>query len=171
MSHWYWCDMCPLWYHYECLPYDQQLLVDLSTITNGEIYMFLLYMFTRTWGVNGEMPKQSPNTVHSFHYSWFHQTVLCQNFSIRSNITKTRLFKYIKNFSTKNWKFSDKYSDIFHISAQNMDWRYALELPCWSGSNEYPQSMFLSRNNTNNVYLCKPQVCHIKMGFKGVKII
>ena len=36
------------------------------------------------------------------------------------NITKTRLFKYIENFTTKNWKFSDKNSDIFHISAQNI---------------------------------------------------
>ena len=32
-------------------------------------------------------------------------------------ITKTRLFKYIENFATKNWKFSDKNSDSFHISA------------------------------------------------------
>ena len=32
-------------------------------------------------------------------------------------ITKTRLFKYIKNFITKNWKFSDKNSDSLHISA------------------------------------------------------
>ena len=36
-------------------------------------------------------------------------------------ITKTRLFKYIENFTTKNWKFSDKNSDIFHISAKNID--------------------------------------------------
>ena len=34
------------------------------------------------------------------------------------DITKTRLFKYIENSTTKNWKFSDKNSDIFHISAQ-----------------------------------------------------
>ena len=62
-------------------------------------------------------------------------------------ITKTRLFKYIENFITKNWKFSDKNSDIFHIS------------------------MFLSRNKNNNVYPCEPQFYYIKMGFKGVKII
>ena len=31
-------------------------------------------------------------------------------------ITKTRLFKYIEIFTSKNWKFSDK--NIFHISAQ-----------------------------------------------------
>ena len=35
-------------------------------------------------------------------------------------ITKTRLFKYIENFTTKNWKFSDKNFDIIHISAQNV---------------------------------------------------
>ena len=40
------------------------------------------------------------------------------------SIMKTRLFKYIENFTTKNWKFSDKKnSDIFHISAQNIDYR------------------------------------------------
>ena len=33
---------------------------------------------------------------------------------------KARLFKYIEIFTTKNWKFSDKNSDIFHISAQNI---------------------------------------------------
>ena len=38
-------------------------------------------------------------------------------------------------------------------------------------SNEYPQSMFLSRNKKNNLYPCKPQFYSIKMGFKGVKII
>ena len=44
-------------------------------------------------------------------------------------ITKTRLFKYIEHFTKKkkkkkkkkkNRKFSDKTSNIFHISAQNI---------------------------------------------------
>ena len=35
-----------------------------------------------------------------------------------------------------------KNSDIFHISAQNIDCGYSLEPPRWGGSNEYPQSMF-----------------------------
>ena len=39
------------------------------------------------------------------------------------------------------------------------------------GSNEYPQSMFWSRNKKNNVHPCKPQFYNIKLGFKGVKII
>ena len=33
-------------------------------------------------------------------------------------ITKTCLFKYTENFTPKNIKFSDKKTDIFHISAQ-----------------------------------------------------
>ena len=51
-------------------------------------------------------------------------------------ITKTGLFKYTENFTTKNEIFQIKNSDILHISAQTID----------CGSNEYPQSMFLSRN-------------------------
>ena len=57
-------------------------------------------------------------------------------------ITKTSLFKYTENFTTKKRKFSDKYFDIFHISAQNIDCGYSLELPQLGVSNEYPQSMF-----------------------------
>ena len=39
--------------------------------------------------------------------------------------------------------FHIKKSDIFHISAQNIDCGYSLEPPRRGGSNEYPQSMFL----------------------------
>ena len=56
------------------------------------------------------------------------------------HITNTRLLKYIENFTRRG------------------------------GSNEYPQSMFLSRNKKKNVYPCKPQFYYIKVGFKGVKI-
>ena len=87
-------------------------------------------------------------------------------------ITKTRLFKYTENIlPPKKWKFSDKNSDIFHISAQNIDCGYSLEQPRRGGSNEYPQSMFLSRNKKNNVYPGKPQFYYIKVGFNGVNII
>ena len=62
-------------------------------------------------------------------------------------------------------------SDIFHIPAWNIDCGYSLEPPRRGGSNDYPQSMFLSRNKKTNVYPCKPQFYCIKVGFKGVKII
>ena len=52
----------------------------------------------------------------------------------------------------KTEKFQIKNSDIFHISAQNIDCGYPLQPPRRGGSNEYPQSMVLSRNKKNNVY-------------------
>ena len=44
----------------------------------------------------------------------------------------------------KNKNFLMKNSDIFQISAKNIDCGYSLEPPRRGGSNEYPQSMFLA---------------------------
>ena len=71
----------------------------------------------------------------------------------------------------KNENFQKKNSDIFHMSAQNIDCWYSLEPPRRGGSNEYSQSMFLSRNKKNYVYPCKPQLYYIKVGFKGSNYI
>ena len=68
-------------------------------------------------------------------------------------------------------KFSEKNCDIFHTSVLNIDCEHSLELPRRGGSNEYSQSMFLSRNKKSNAYPCKPQFYYTKVGFKGVKII
>ena len=87
------------------------------------------------------------------------------------DIKKTRLSKYIERFTTQNWKFSDKILIFFKFLLKNIDCGYSFELPQQGGSNQYPQSMFLSRNKKNNVYPCKPQFYYIKVGFKGVKII
>ena len=64
-----------------------------------------------------------------------------------------------------------KNSGSFHISAKNIDCAYSLEPPGRGGSNEYSQSMFLSRNNKITVYPYKPQFNCIKVGFKVVKTI
>ena len=45
-----------------------------------------------------------------------------------------------------------KNSDTFHISAQNIDCRYSLEPPRRADSNDYPRSMFLSRNKKKKMY-------------------
>ena len=84
------------------------------------------------------------------------------------------LFKpnILKFLPSKNEKFQIKFLIFFfHISAQNIDCGYSLEPPRRGGSNEYPQSMFLSRNKKNNVYPCKPQFYYTKVGFKGVNTI
>ena len=77
-------------------------------------------------------------------------------------ITKTCLFKDTENFTIKKMKnFQIKHSDICRTSAQNIVCGYSLEPPNRGGSNEYPQSMFLSSNKKNNVYPCKPQFYYI----------
>ena len=71
----------------------------------------------------------------------------------------------------KKETFQIKKSDILSISDQNIDCRYSLEPHRRGGSNEYQQSMFLSRNKKDNVYPFKPQFYYIKVGFKGVKFL
>ena len=103
-------------------------------------------------------------------------------------ITKTRLFKYIENFTTKNENFQMKNSGNFHISAQNIDlgtcWNcivetiltdthYLFELV---GTFLEPHRRILtiyasSRNKKINVYLCKSQYYCKKVEFKWVKTI
>ena len=53
-------------------------------------------------------------------------------------------------------KIFRKKSDIFNISAQNIDCGYSLEPPRWGGSNEHPQSMFLTRNKKNRKIMYTP---------------
>ena len=48
----------------------------------------------------------------------------------------------LKILQPKTINFQIKNSDIFHISAQNIDCGYSLEPPRRGGPNEYPQSMF-----------------------------
>ena len=63
----------------------------------------------------------------------------------QESITKTCLFKYIENFTTKTEPFQikkKKKAVIFFIFLdQNIDCGYSLE-PRRGGSNEYPQSVF-----------------------------
>ena len=75
-------------------------------------------------------------------------------------ITKTRLFKYTKKITTKKneKKKSDKNSNIFHISAQNIDCGYSLEPPRRGGSNDYQQSMFWAKTR-------KIMYTHVKPSF------
>ena len=84
---------------------------------------------------------------------------------------KNTLIQIYRKFHLQKLKiFREKNSDIFHISDQNIECGYSLEPPCRCGSNEYLQSMFLSKNKKNKVYPCKPQFYYIKMGFKGSKL-
>ena len=90
---------------------------------------------------------------------------------MHETLRKQAYSNILKTLQPKTGNFPIKNSDIFHISAQNIDCKYSLEPPWRGGSNEYPQSMFFGRNKKNNVYPCKPQFYYIKVGLNGVKII
>ena len=58
-------------------------------------------------------------------------------------IRKHAYSNILKLLPPKNNNFQiKKKSDIFHISAQNIDCGYSLKPPRRDGSNEYPQFMF-----------------------------
>ena len=58
--------------------------------------------------------------------------------------------QYTKIFNIVKYEnFQLKFFDIFLIFAQNIDYVYTLEPPRRGGSNEYPQSMFWSKNKKN----------------------
>ena len=59
---------------------------------------------------------------------------------------------------------------IFLIFAQNIDCGYTSEPPRPGGSNEYPQSMFWSKNKKNRYTPAYPSFTIIKVGYKGVYI-
>ena len=70
--------------------------------------------------------------------------ILCHNENTPMQYTCTEIFNVVKNEN-----FQSKKIDIFLIFAQNIDCGYTLEPPWRGGSNEYPQSMFWSKNNKN----------------------
>ena len=125
----------------------------------GSIFFLLFLRNILFWVYSLEKPWWGTSNVYRQH-----------NFSGRHyENTPIQLYRkfhlqILNIFRWKIWYF-------FHISAQNIDCGYSLEPPRRGGSNEYPQSMFLSRNKKNNVYPCKPQFYYIKVGFKVVKII
>ena len=143
-------------------------------ISNQNIFMFFfffVFFFFSPSTPYVNLQKQSFHTKVGLKIKRKRRNTEMKEPQRQKTITKTRLFIYTENCATKNRKFSDKKFWYFHISAQNIEYGYSLEPPRRGGSNEYPQSMFLSRNKKNNVYPCKPQFYYIKVGFKGVKII
>ena len=67
----------------------------------------------------------------------------------------------------KNDDFQMKIFDIFLIFAQNIDCGYTLEPPQRGGSNEYPQSMFWSKNKKNMYTRVNPSFTIFKWGVRG----
>ena len=88
-----------------------------------------------------------------------------------NNHYKNTLIQIYWKFHLKNKNVQIKKSDIFHISAQNIDCWYLLEPPQRSGSNEYPQSLFWTEIRKIMYIPSLSQFYYIRIGFKGIKII
>ena len=74
-------------------------------------------------------------------------TILFSTLKFNTHYENTPIQIYTENFTSKNWKFSDKKLYIFKFLLKNIDCGYSLEPPRRGGSNKTPQSMFLRRNN------------------------
>ena len=66
--------------------------------------------------------------------------------------------------------FMRKILIFFLIFAQNIDCGYTLELPRRGGSNEYPQSMFWSKNKKNRYTPAYPSFTVQKWGLRGYSL-
>ena len=94
-------------------------------------------------------------TIYDFIKRRLNQEVLMSiNYKLYRNqsifITKNLPMQYTEIFSpVKIEKINRKCMIFFLIFAQNINCGYMLELPRRGGSNEYPQSMFWSKNMKN----------------------
>ena len=66
----------------------------------------------------------------------------CRGKCLACGTLRNHAYSNILKITPPKTEFSDKNSDIIHISAQNIDCRYSLEQPRQSGSNEYHNLCF-----------------------------
>ena len=114
-------------------------------------------LFDWTFQFHGKFWIHSINSRYCIYPKYWVTSFLFTSYSLR----KHAYSNILKILTPKNENFQIKNPEIFHISARNIDCGYSLEPPRWGGSNEYPQSLLLSRNKKHNVYPFKPQ-------FKGM---
>ena len=95
--------------------------------------------------------RKSSNVLYTIsklsRYVWNQTFIHYENLPMQYTV----IFKNVKNEN-----FQWKTYDIFLIFAQNIDCGYTLEPPRRGGSNEYPQSMFWSKNKKNNYIPADP---------------
>ena len=114
-------------------------------------------MFVKTFSSNVWLPSNRELQIKALIILYI-AVINSTNIIHQFTITKKRLCKYVENFTSKKTeKFQIKTSDIFHISAQNIDYGYSLELPQRGSSNEYPQSMICAQNIDYGYSLELPQ--------------
>ena len=96
------------------LKFQQQVC---KSFCSGERYMTIMVLLFILSAESGVLECLSSLSYYFPENKYWYFIQLNSSRDNLHVITITWLFKYIENFITKNWKFSDKNSDIFHISA------------------------------------------------------
>ena len=154
----YWCEIFDI---FEKACFRNKLFR--NKLLEAPVFIFILFYFFLFffWEKN----KKSKNKKQ--HLSGYPSYLeLCEAW-YNHIMKKTTLFKYTENFTTKTENFQIKIGYFSYFCSKHRLWVLVMR----GGSNEYPQSMFLSRSKKNNIYPCKLQFYYINVGFKGVKII
>ena len=110
------------------------------------------------------------HTYSETHY----QTNILQHVSSGNGVVyplrKTCLSNILNTLPPKNEKFQMKNSDMFHISAQNIDCEYSLEPPRRGGSNEYHNLCFWAEIRKIMYTPVNPSFTIWKWGWRGSKL-
>ena len=103
---------------------------------------------------------------------WRHHFVLPNEPNCHLDITlwKHTYSNILKILQPKKENFQIKKSDIFHISAQNIDCGYSLELPWRGSSNKYPQYTFWAEIRKIVYTPINPSFTIWKWGLRGSKL-
>ena len=126
---------------------------DTPSIENGPVRRVRVGKSTRQKWVDKIFPilwksgKESSTVAGRVHKI----TQVLDEHQLRSHYKNIPTQLYRKVHLQKLKSFKQKALICFHSSAQNIDCGYSLEPTRWGGSNEYPQSMFLSKKKKTNV--------------------
>ena len=108
--------------------------------------------------------------IHIIVFLFLHESIRYGHSYKRFSLRKPAYSNILKISPAKTEGFQIKQSDIFHISAQNVDCVYSLEPPRRGGSNKYSQSMFLSRTKKIIYFPLNPSFTILKWGLRGSKL-
>ena len=107
-----------------------------SLVSTFFFFFFFFFFFSNLAKIL--LVAKDPNFLQTDSEDW----IDCANEQVYLSLRKHAYLNILKISSPKTENFQIKNSDIFHISAPNIDCGYSLEPPRRGGSNECPQSMF-----------------------------
>ena len=123
-------------YNFE--PLKPQFYIEKLGFSGNKLFFLYLHKNINCWYSLG-LPHRGGSNEYPQSILWADIWKISEFFTLRKH-AYSDILKILSPKKPEN--FQIKISDVFHISAQNIDCGYSLEPPRRGGSNEYPQSMF-----------------------------